>query len=38
MTLHGEAKKIAERQGVAHIAMSITHTGTQAFAQVIFES
>jgi holo-[acyl-carrier protein] synthase len=38
MTLHGEAKKIAERQGVKHIAMSITHTREQAFAQVVFES
>ena len=38
MMLHGEAKKIAQRLGVKHIAMSITHTETQAFAQVIFES
>ena len=38
MVLHGEAQKIAERLGVKHIAMSITHTETQAFAQVIFES
>src|SRR5277367_4777963 len=27
LALHGEAKKIAERLGVKHIAMSITHTG-----------
>src|SRR5277367_6736495 len=38
MMLYGEAKKIAQRLGVKHIAMSITHTETQAFAQVIFES
>src|SRR5271163_1994190 len=38
MMLHGEAKRIAQRLGVKHIAMSITHTETQALAQVIFES
>jgi holo-[acyl-carrier protein] synthase len=38
MMLHGEAKKLAQRLGVKHIAMSITHTETQALAQVIFES
>ena len=38
MTLHGQAKKIAERLAVRHIAMSITHTDTLAFAQVIFEA
>jgi len=37
LALAGEAKKIAERMGVKHIAISITHTATQAFAQVIFE-
>jgi holo-[acyl-carrier protein] synthase len=37
MVLHGEAKKISERMGVKSIAMSITHTAAQAFAQVIFE-
>jgi holo-[acyl-carrier protein] synthase len=36
--LHGEAKKIAERMGVTHISLSITHTISQALAQVIFES
>lgn len=38
MVLHGEARNIADRLGVKHIAMSITHTETQALAQVIFES
>jgi len=38
MMLHGEARKIGERMGVQHIAMTITHTETQALAQVIFES
>ena len=37
MKLAGEAAKIAERMGVKNIALSITHTGEQAFAQVIFE-
>jgi len=38
MVLHGEAQKLAAQLGVQHIAMSITHTSTQALAQVIFES
>jgi len=38
MALSGEARKIAERLGVKRIALSITHTETQALAQVIFES
>lgn len=38
ITLGGEAKKIAERMGVKHISLSITHTASQALAQVIFES
>ena len=38
IALAGEAAKIAERMGVKHIALSITHTDTQALAQVIFES
>jgi holo-[acyl-carrier protein] synthase len=37
VVLKGEAKKIADRMGVRHIAVSITHTAGQAFAQVIFE-
>jgi holo-[acyl-carrier protein] synthase len=37
MELKGEARKIADRMGVKHIAMSITHTEEQAMAQVIFE-
>ena len=36
--LAGEAAKVAERLGVKHISVSITHTADQAFAQVIFES
>ena len=35
--LDGEAKKIADGMGVTRIALSITHTETQALAQVIFE-
>ncbi|HEY2457442.1 MAG TPA: holo-ACP synthase [Candidatus Acidoferrum sp.] len=38
LALKGEAKNIADRMGVKNIAVSITHTATQAFAQVIFES
>ncbi|HTP70005.1 MAG TPA: holo-ACP synthase [Dongiaceae bacterium] len=38
LQLHGEARKIADRLGVKHISMSITHTAEQAFAQVIFEN
>jgi holo-[acyl-carrier protein] synthase len=37
MVLSGEAGKIAKRLGVKRIALSITHTETQALAQVIFE-
>jgi holo-[acyl-carrier protein] synthase len=38
LELKGEAKNIADRLGVKHIAVSITHTAEQALAQVIFES
>ncbi len=38
LSLKGEAKNIADALGVKHIAVSITHTSEQAFAQVIFES
>jgi holo-[acyl-carrier protein] synthase len=37
LALKGEAQKIAERLGVKNIAISITHTPKQAWAQVIFE-
>ncbi len=37
LALKGEAKKIADALGVKNIAVSITHTSEQAFAQVIFE-
>lgn len=38
LALTGEAGKIAHQLGVKHIALSITHTETQALAQVIFEA
>ncbi|HXY24739.1 MAG TPA: holo-ACP synthase [Candidatus Acidoferrum sp.] len=38
LALSGEAAKIAAQLGVKHIALSITHTETQALAQVIFEA
>jgi holo-[acyl-carrier protein] synthase len=36
--LAGEAANIAQRMSVTNIALSITHTADQAFAQVIFEN
>ena len=38
LALEGEARKIGEQLGVKSIALSITHTASQAYAQVIFES
>jgi holo-[acyl-carrier protein] synthase len=38
LELKGEAREIADRLGVKNIAISITHTQKQAWAQVIFES
>ena len=38
LRLAGEARAIADRLGVRHIAMTITHSGNLALAQVIFES
>jgi hypothetical protein len=32
------AREIADRLGVRHIAMTITHSGNLALAQVIFEN
>jgi len=37
LELYGEAKKIAAKLGVKHIAVTITHTESQALGQVIFE-
>jgi holo-[acyl-carrier protein] synthase len=37
LTLHGAAGEIAARMGVRRIALSITHSGNLAMAQVIFE-
>lgn len=37
VALYGEAKKIAAQLGVKTVALSITHTETQALAQIIFE-
>jgi holo-[acyl-carrier protein] synthase len=37
ISLHGEAAKIAQQAGVQRVSLSITHTATQALAQVIFE-
>jgi holo-[acyl-carrier protein] synthase len=38
IALHGVAREIAERLGLRHASLSITHSGNTAFAQVIFES
>ena len=38
LELRGEARKIADKLGVKNIAISMTHTPTQAMAQVIFET
>jgi holo-[acyl-carrier protein] synthase len=37
ISLKGEAAKVASALGVERVALSITHTSAQAFAQVIFE-
>src|SRR5690242_20968239 len=37
LAISGEAAKIAKQIGVMSVALSITHTATQAMAQVIFE-
>jgi holo-[acyl-carrier protein] synthase len=38
LELRGEARRIADKLGVKHIAVTITHTASQALAQVIFEN
>lgn len=35
---HGRAAEIAERMGVAHVALSITHTGSLSMASVLLEN
>ena len=37
LAITGEAAKIARELGVKSVALSITHTESQALAQVIFE-
>jgi holo-[acyl-carrier protein] synthase len=37
LKLSGESREIAARLGVTHIALTITHSGNTALAQVIFE-
>ena len=37
LRLSGEAAELASRMGVRNIALSLTHTATQAMAQVILE-
>jgi holo-[acyl-carrier protein] synthase len=38
LVFHGKAGEFAVRLGVRNIALSLTHTGEQAIAQVILES
>jgi holo-[acyl-carrier protein] synthase len=37
LTLHGATQEHAQRLGVRHVNLSITHSGNTAFAEVIFE-
>lgn len=37
LRFHGRAAQIAERLGVAHAALSLTHTGSLAMASVVLE-
>lgn len=38
LALRGATRAIADQLGVKHIALSLTHTESQALAQVIFEA
>ncbi|HXX45754.1 MAG TPA: holo-ACP synthase [Candidatus Acidoferrales bacterium] len=38
LRLEGAAREIADRLGVKHISVTITHSGNLALAQVIFEN
>ena len=38
LAFHGKAGEFAARMGVSNIALSLTHTETQAIAQVILET
>jgi holo-[acyl-carrier protein] synthase len=38
VAFHGNAARIASRMGVAHAALSLTHTATLAMASVVLES
>ncbi|HEY7096594.1 MAG TPA: holo-[acyl-carrier-protein] synthase [Terriglobales bacterium] len=38
IAFHGKAAEFAAKLGVAHVALSLTHTETQALAQVILEN
>ena len=38
LALHGATREHAERLGVRHISLSITHSGNTAFAEVILEN
>jgi len=38
LRFHGRAAEIAGRLGVAHAALSLTHTGTLAMASVVLEN
>ena len=37
LAFHGKAAEIAEKLGVRHVSLSITHTAAQAMAMVILE-
>jgi holo-[acyl-carrier protein] synthase len=38
LQLHGKAAEVAAKLGVAHVALSLTHTADRAMAMVILES
>jgi holo-[acyl-carrier protein] synthase len=38
LVFHGQAAEFARRLGVAHTALSLTHTAAEAIAQVILEN
>jgi holo-[acyl-carrier protein] synthase len=38
LRFHGKAAEIAEKLGVRHVALSLTHTAAQALAMVVLEN
>ena len=38
LLLHGRARALADRLGITHLSLSLTHTDRYAFAVVVFEA